>query len=45
MKKEKKEKKFKIDGRKIFGKVIALLMLIILLVSSLYSLIFLLINQ
>lgn len=48
MKKEKVEKKekkkIKIDGRKLFSKIIALVMLVILLLGSFYSLIYILMN-
>ena len=44
-KKEKQEKKIKIDKQKLIGRIIASIMVIILLLGSFYSLIYILINN
>jgi hypothetical protein len=45
VKKEKKEKKVKIDTGKLIARIIAIVMLVVLLAGSFYSLIYILINN
>lgn len=48
MKKDKKEKEPKgpkIDGKKLFGRIIAILMVVMMLAGTFYNLIYLLINS